>query len=79
MTSVYRMFTLFVLLVLTISAVSEAIGQAKLNRFMDDFVAGKAGNRYTNIMAAEDFGQRDVQIGEIMARLELLEDRCVPE
>ena len=78
MTSVYRMFTLFVLLVLTISAVSEAIGQAKLNRFMDDFVAGKAGNRYTNIMAAEDFAKRDVQIGEITARLELLERGCDP-
>ena len=78
MTAVYRMFTLFVLLVLTISAVSEAIGQAKLNRFMDDFIEGKAGNRYTNIMAANDFGQRDVLIGEIVARLKLLEDRCDP-
>ena len=61
---------------LVASAISEAVDQAELNKFMDEFIAGKAGNRYTNEMAQTDFALRDVKIEEIHDRLLNLEGRC---
>jgi len=77
MTRVFRSFVLFILLLLVISAATESIEQAELESFMDEFIQGKAGNRYTDLDAAKDFAMRDVQLGELKARLDLLESTCI--
>lgn len=77
MNKFYRSFVLFILLLLVISAAIESVEQAEIHTFMTDFIEGKAGNRYTNLDAAQDFAMRDVQIGEMKARLDLLEAACL--